>query len=133
MNAPIPPALPEPPVRPQFSESAPTQNLKRWWIHLVLIGAYPLVIGLLGSGRSQSQQPALGSGAKALLVVCALELFIFGVVFGLAWLASRATRDQLLLRWRGLSTIPLGIGYSFAIRIVLGIAVAVIAGLLIAS
>ena len=109
------------------------QNPRRWWIHLALIGAYPLVIGLLGSGRSQSQQPALGSGAKALLLVCGFELLIFGVVFGAAWLASRATCDQLLCRWRGLLTIPLGIGYSFAIRIVLGIAVGVIVGILVAS
>ena len=133
VNAPIPPAQPVPPVQVPLPEEAPAQNPRRWWVHLALIGAYPLVIGLLGTGRSQTQQPALGSGAKALLFVCALELFVFGIVFGLAWLASRASWDQLLLRWRGLLTIPIGIGYSVAVRLALGIVVAIIAGLLIAS
>lgn len=133
MNAPIPPAVPPPPVQDPSPDQAPLQHPKRWGIHLALIGVYPLVIGLLGSGRSHSREPALGSGAGALLFICAFELFIFGIVFGLAWLASRATCDQLLFRWRGLLTIPIGIGYSFAIRLALGIVVVVVAGVLVAT
>jgi len=42
--------------------------------------------------------------------------------FLLGWLASRATTDELLLRWRpGWWVVPLGVGYSIAIR--LGLAV----------
>jgi membrane protease YdiL (CAAX protease family) len=38
----------------------------------------------------------------------------------LGWLASRASREQLLLSWRpGWSAIPLGIGYGLAIRVAL--------------
>jgi hypothetical protein len=47
------------------------------------------------------------------MVVCGFELLILGVVFGLAWLASRASRHSLLLPWRGgFWVIPLSIGYS---------------------
>ena len=100
----------------------------------MLIGSYPLLLGLAGSGRSSAQQPALGRGASALLVICAVELVIFGFFFGLAWLASRASRDDLLWRWRGgIWPIPMGIGYSVAIRVLLGIVLAVVGLVLIAT
>jgi len=93
----------------------------RWWIHLLLIAAYPIVIGAAGRRRSTGQQPALGHDVKGLLINSALGLCLFAAVFGLAWLASRASRDELLLRWRqGLWTVPLGLGYSVAIRLALG-------------
>ena len=84
------------------------------------MAAYPVVLGVgawVGFfGRDSG--PALSHGARGLLIVSAVELAIFGFVFGLAWLASRASRDQLLLRWRnGLLTVPLGIGYSVALRL----------------
>ena len=44
------------------------------------------------------------------------------MIFGLAWLASHATVDDLLLRWRqGFWVAPLGLGYSIALRLGLGI------------
>jgi len=106
-----------------------------WRIHLLLIGAYPLLIGISGWGRNNAlREPALTNSTRGLLIVCALGMVLFGVVFGLAWLASRATRDDLLWRWRGgFWTIPLGIGYSVGIRLLLGITLGVLGGLLIVA
>jgi membrane protease YdiL (CAAX protease family) len=99
-------------------------NRRRWWIHLLLIGAYPLLVGLVGWGRLDIHGPALSHGAKGLILVCTVELLVFALVFGLGWLASRASRDDLLWRWSGgFWTVPLGIGYSVAIRLALAILV----------
>jgi membrane protease YdiL (CAAX protease family) len=106
---------------------------RRWSIHLALIGAFPIFIGIAGWGRNYAlHEPALTHGTRGLLITCAVELLIFSVVFGLAWLASRATRDDLLLRWRnGFWTVPIGIGYSVAVRILLAILMGVLGGILI--
>ncbi len=106
----------------------------RWSIHLLLLAAYPIVIGVAGWGRAQGHQPALGHGARGLLLVSGGELLIFAVVFGLAWLASRASRDQLLLRWRGgFWTVPLGLGYSVLLRLGVALVVSFISALLVMS
>jgi membrane protease YdiL (CAAX protease family) len=53
-------------------------------------------------------------------------LFFFALVFGLSWIFSRATRDDLLFRWRGgIWPVPLGILYSIVLRFGVGIAVMV--------
>jgi membrane protease YdiL (CAAX protease family) len=71
-------------------------------------------------GHRPEDMPALTNTPRGLLVVCGTELLVFGAVFLFAWLASRANRDDLLLRWRGgFWTVPLGIGYSVALRIAL--------------
>jgi membrane protease YdiL (CAAX protease family) len=99
----------------------------RWWIHLIVLGAYPL-LGLLASfatGRVHNG-PALSGRVAGLLFVCASELLFFSVLFCLAWLASRASREELMWRWRpGWSVVPLGAAYSIAIRVGL-VAVAVV-------
>ena len=62
----------------------------------------------------------LSQTVGGLLSVCALELLVFGLIFGLACFASRATRDDLLLRWQGrIKPILLGAGYSIALRFAL--------------
>jgi membrane protease YdiL (CAAX protease family) len=117
--------IPVPDSQPAVSLAMPRW---RWWIHLLLIAAFPLLIGIQGIGGSEMRGPALSRGTKGLLFVCALQLLIFAVVFGAAWLASRASRDDLLCRWRGgYWTVLLGIGYSVAIRLALGIMVLVVA------
>jgi membrane protease YdiL (CAAX protease family) len=68
--------------------------------------------------------PALSHSARGLLNVCASQLLFFGLVFGLAWLFSRAKWDLLLLRWRGgLWPVPLAVLYSIALRFGVGIIV----------
>jgi membrane protease YdiL (CAAX protease family) len=87
----------------------------------VLIGAYPVVLGLLGVSRG-GHGPALTRSTKGLLITCGIQLGIFGLVFGLGWLASRASREDLLLRWRpGWWAAPLGVIYSIALRFGVGL------------
>jgi len=93
----------------------------RWWIHFLLIGGY-FFPGLIQGLYFARRHPLLTHSDHGLLIVCGLNLVVFTVVFLLGWLASRATTDELLLRWRpGWWVVPLGIGYSIAIR--LGLAV----------
>ena len=85
----------------------------------MLIGGYFVPLLFLTRPRSQ---PALTHTPLGLIIVCGFDLLLFGAVFGLAWLASRASREQLYLGWRpGWWVVPLGIAYSVAIRI--GVAV----------
>lgn len=104
----------------------------RWSIHLLLMAALPLLAGLAplpihGDG------PILSSNAHGLLKVCLVEVLIFVVPFALAWLFSRATKEQLLLRWRpGAWVVPLGALYSVAIRLAMGIVLAMVAVLIMA-
>ena len=123
-----------PPKLSEFPAGLPAVNRWRWWVHLVVIGIYPLLIGLIGWGRAGAHAPVLSGTSRVLLLVCAVELLIFGLVFGLAWMASRASRDDLLLRWRGgFWPVPLGIGYSIALRLALGIVVTGVAAVLLAT
>jgi len=122
------PAPPPPPTPP------PRQiNRRGWWIHLILIGGYfAAVIPFAAFG--QPRHPTLFNNTRTLLLVSAFELIFFSIVFGLAWLASRASVDDLLLKWRqGWWTVLLGIGYSVAMRIALGLIVVVIVTILIAT
>ncbi|MBI4663736.1 MAG: CPBP family intramembrane metalloprotease [Verrucomicrobia bacterium] len=124
-------------VPPKMSEvraECERVNRWRWWIHWAVIGAYPLLIGLIGWGRGGARGPALSGTAHNLLIVCAVELLVFGLVLGLAWIASRASSDDLLLRWRGgFLPVALGFGYSIALRIALGAIMVVIAVALVAT
>jgi membrane protease YdiL (CAAX protease family) len=112
----------------------PTISRKRWWIHWLLITGYILLVSMVGLGRKGTHTAMLSQTSGGLLVICLLELLFFGVFFGLAWLASRATRDDLLLRWKGTyQPVLLGAGYSIAIRVALAVLVAMLAMVLIAS
>lgn len=106
----------------------------RWWLHLLLFAAYPLMIGLLGFGQDEARGPALSSDARGLLMVCTEQMVIFGVILGLAWLASRATREDLLWRWRGgCWPVLLGIGYSVALRLAVALLAAVVVVVLLVT
>jgi membrane protease YdiL (CAAX protease family) len=84
------------------------------------------IVAAFGGAASHANGPALTHSVNGLLRVCAFEVLVFAVPFGLAWLASRATRDDLLLQWRpGYWVVPLGALYSVAIRMAAGVAVAI--------
>ena len=127
------PALP--PGPPESPPPIPTTTVRetphwRWLIHLFVIGSYP-ALGLFfrtTSGRV-ARGPALSGNVRGLLVVSAAEIIAFSIFFAVACLISRASREQLMLRWRpGWWVVPLGIGYSIALRIgLIVIAVAVMA------
>jgi membrane protease YdiL (CAAX protease family) len=116
------------------SSVKPSISRSRWRIHLILITGYILAIGLLGLGRRGTHTAVLSQTVGGLLLVCALELLVFGLIFGLACFASRATSDDLLLRWPGkIKPVLLGVGYSVALRLALAFLVIAIGIGLIAT
>lgn len=120
-------------IPPRIDEPRPISR-RRWWIHLILIAGYLLALTAVGLGRSKSHQPALTHTAGGLLAVSGAEVLIFGLFFGLAWLASRASQDDLLLRWRGkFMPVLLGAGYSVGLRIGLGVVCLAAAMFLVAT
>ena len=119
-----------PPERPQDVASDPPPFAKpiskaRWWTHLVLLASYPLAIGLMSFYAADSidvSEAALSADPFVLLVQIAEQLGFFFVLFGLAWLASRATGTQLLLGWKGgIGPILRGLAYSIGLRLAIGI------------
>ncbi len=106
----------------------------RWWTHLLVIGAYPIILGVLGMSRYSDSGPALTRSSKGLVITCAFQLVSFGIIFALGWLASRATAKDLLLKWRpGIWAVPLGVGYSVALRLMVGVTALVVFTLLVAT
>jgi membrane protease YdiL (CAAX protease family) len=96
----------------------------RWWIHLVLIGGYPALAVPAAFHNVLSHRPALSGTAGGLITVCVVQIAMFAALFGAAWSASRASPDELFLRWApGWWVMPLGIAYSLAIRVALGLVV----------
>ncbi|MGK0239348.1 MAG: membrane protease YdiL (CAAX protease family) [Candidatus Pelagisphaera sp.] len=97
----------------------------RWWTHLVLLASYPLAIGLMSFYAADTvdvSEAALSADPLVLLVQIAEQLGFFFVLFGLAWLASRATGKQLLLGWKGgIGPIWRGLAYSVGLRLAIGI------------
>ena len=93
----------------------------RWWLHVFIIAVFPLLALLSVLPDREASGPALTNSTRGLLIVCAWQLLLFALVFGLAWIFSRATRDELLLRWRGgIWAVPLAILYSFVLRFAVG-------------
>jgi membrane protease YdiL (CAAX protease family) len=118
---------------PPIEESKPISRW-RWATHLILITSYLLVVAVVGLARNKSYQPALSHTASGLLFVCAMELLSFGFVFGIAWRASRASLDDLLLRWReNVMPVLLGAAYSVGLRIAMVIATALVAVVLLTT
>ncbi len=123
----------------------------RWWIHLLVLASYVLGIGLLGalqkddtpekpasattqeddaSGTTEPEAPeiALPADPLHLILTVGIQLALFGGFFGIAWLASRASRDDLLLGWNRTWWKPWlwGLLYSVGMRFVLGIIVTIV-------
>jgi membrane protease YdiL (CAAX protease family) len=120
-------------IPPRIDEPQPIQRV-RWWIHLLLITSYVLVVGTVGLVRNQPTHPVLSHTAKGLVMVSGAELLLFGIVLALAWAASRASIDDLLLRWRGKAMpVLLGVAYSVGLRVAVGIIAVLMAAVLVAT
>jgi membrane protease YdiL (CAAX protease family) len=127
-------ADPSPEHESHVEHAAAARSRRRWWIHLLVIGAYPVILGVLGASRYSEKGPALTHNSKGLVITCLFQLASFGIIFGLGWLASRASRDDLLLRWRlGFWTVPLGVVYSVGLRLGVGLAAMVVFSILVAT
>jgi membrane protease YdiL (CAAX protease family) len=130
------PTLPEsvPPVIDAAAPPIRPVSRARWWIFFLLIGFYPLAMGLIGSSRSPTRGPALTHTARGMLVVCILGLVLFGALFFLAWAAPQPSADELRLRWRGgFWIVPLAIGYSVAVRFMLAAVGIIVATILLVA
>lgn len=115
--------IPASPVPPRLSPEASSISRGRWWVFLLLLTVYPIAVGLISlSSAEGNSDPVLPRTVEGVMLIGSVELAIFGVVFALAWLASRASAEQLCLKWRGgLWPFLRGFGYSIALRIVIGI------------
>ncbi len=113
----LPPPLPVAPVK------------WRWWIHLLILASYVLIPWLIGLFGSQMPEgPVLSPQVGPLLTIVFLQLGIFFIFFGVAWLVSKASLDALLLRWRsGFWPILYGFLGSMALRIAIAILVMIVA------
>ncbi|MDE0767676.1 MAG: type II CAAX endopeptidase family protein [Opitutaceae bacterium] len=133
-NSTTPSEQPQDVASEQLSLAKPISKA-RWWAHLVLLASYPLAIGLMSfyaADSTEVSEAALSADPLDLLVQIAGQLGFFFVLFGLAWLASRATGKQLLLGWKGgIGPIWRGLAYSVGLRLAIGILAvcAVIAGM----
>jgi membrane protease YdiL (CAAX protease family) len=123
------PASQEPPC---LSPETSLISRGRWWVFLLILTGYPLAVGLISlTSTNGNSDPVLPRTVQGALLVGGAELAIFGVVFALAWLASRASTEQLCLKWRGgFWPFLRGFGYSIALRVV--IAIVSVAAILIA-
>jgi len=118
-----------------LEDTAPAKQIsrRRWWIHLILIGGYFAAAIPFALSQTPSR-PALLSSPRGLLIACAIQIALFSIVFGLGWLASRASAEELLLKWRPKWwVIPLGISYSIAIRLIVALVLFVIVAILIGT
>jgi membrane protease YdiL (CAAX protease family) len=109
-------------------EAQPTRAKWRWLVHLLLLAGYVLGIGIGGALlKDGSSEPAMPNTVQALAKMCALEVGMFLTIFLVAWLFSRARRDELLLKWRGgFRPVVRGFAYSIGLRVAVMVAVAVI-------
>lgn len=137
---------PVPSAVPPLPTPAPSVPKWRWLIHLLIIGPYPIWIGLLGHfgvRTVESTGPALGGNAGELMKGSLLTLATFIVPLVLAWLASRATVDDLRLRWKGgfkpfenfmprsLAAFGSGVAYSIILRLGAILPIGIMIGVLI--
>ena len=117
---------PSPPPIPSNAPevASPRVSRGRWWIHLLLLAAYPLTLGVLGFLHTrESTQPMLPKDSAGLLIAAAFELVTFGVIFGIAWACSRVSAAELHVPWRG-GARPIVRGFFYAIGFRLAIMLA---------
>jgi membrane protease YdiL (CAAX protease family) len=116
-----------PPVIPESEPEGSTVPRWRWWIHLLILTAYPISLGILGATLKTGQGPMLPSDPLKLAAGIGGEILIFSIIFGIALLLSRASLKDLRLRWTsGLAAVTRGFLYAIGLRIAVGL-IAVVA------
>jgi membrane protease YdiL (CAAX protease family) len=116
-----------PPVIPESEPERFTVSRWRWGIHLLILTAYPITLGVLGATLKTGKGPMLPSDPLQLAGGIGGEVFIFSVIFGVALLLSRASMEDLRLRWTSpLAAVTRGFLYAIGLRIAIGL-IAVVA------
>lgn len=84
--------------------------------------------GTADTKSKETIEPALPADPIQLTIATFYQLAIFGVFFAIAWAASRADGKQLFLKRNGKWWFPCvtGLGYSLAMRIIIGIVATVL-------
>lgn len=101
---------------------APRATPLGWAVHLALLTSYPLVLGVVSFfATPNTDQPVIPTELLSFLGMMSFELLAFGFIFGLAWLASRASAEALFLTWNG-GWRPVWRGFLYAIGLRLLIA-----------
>jgi membrane protease YdiL (CAAX protease family) len=107
-----------PPVISEPAPPAPSIGRWRWWVHLSILTAYPILMGLAGAFMQPGKGPLLPSDPLQLAAGVGNELLLFGLVFLLAWSASRASFEDLRLGWtRGLTPVGRGFLYGIGLQV----------------
>src|SRR5258708_29145206 len=109
-----------PPSPPPLPNTTPRW---RWAIHLLLLTAYPVTLGVVGAmNHSGSGQPMLPPNIRSLLAVLVAEAVIFSVIFAIALALSRPSARDLYLTWTSrwksfVNGFVLSIGLRIAVMI----------------
>ncbi len=99
----------------------PAIALWRWWIALGVIVGFPLLAAVSSLRRVQGRDQALlPASVPGLLIYCAIQLGIFALLWAVFWAFSRADKDQLFLRFRGMKSLAWGVAYSVLMRFAVG-------------
>ncbi|RYG70977.1 CPBP family intramembrane metalloprotease [bacterium] len=100
-------------------ELASRVALWRWWVATFIIGVCPALVSLLNGGRRADEKAsAFPKTMPELLIFTLWEFGLFGIVWGVAWLFARASKDALFLRFKDGWLAPLwGVAYSIAMRL----------------
>jgi len=94
-----------PPVPPSPAPSEEPAFPARWRaaIAFLVLATYVTVPALLGLGGEDGGKALLPGSVRGVLLLCGIELGLFGLAFGLAWLLARLRARELLLttplRW----------------------------------
>ncbi len=93
----------------------------RWWVALIIVGSFPVLAALSSTrraGHDSKGEATLPSSVEGLLFAGGLQFGFILLLFGLSWLFSRATKDELWLRWRtGIAPVWQGALYSIGLRV----------------
>ena len=117
----------------QFEPRISAREIPRWRHAVALF----ILLGFISfiawtnfqfESSAQAENPILPSTSGDLLTQTAFHLFFFGAFWCAAWAFSRASKDDLFLRWRGTwQNFALGFGYSIGLRfVVAGVAIFVL-------
>jgi hypothetical protein len=120
-----------PPVIPESEPERTTVPRWRWWIHLLILTAYPITLGVIGATFKRSEGPLLPSDPLKLAGGIGGEILIFCIIFGAAILLSRSSVEDLRLRWTsGLAAVTRGLLYSIGLRVAIGVLVVAVTAVL---
>lgn len=126
-----PPILTPTALPPVEKEPIPPRSRWRWLVHVLLLSAYVLGIGLIGSqigDENPNERSALPTSVQGLLTACLTELAIFAVVFIVACLFTRPRARELFLNWTGgFKAVALAVVYSVLLRIAIAVVLMIVA------